>query len=159
LRRSRPRASRPLGQHGQNEPERAALGVGRGRLVDQVPHAAEPNEHWHCGPYDIRIIPGQNYIPDESNVIDDFIVGKNGYDAGHDVMRARIYNCQIDLCPNGPKGVRTAYWSGITRGGKYNGSGELLTINGITHYTEKLMSGKDDERVLRKEKHLCRRVR
>jgi hypothetical protein len=122
-------------------------------------HAAEPNEHWHCGPYDIRIIPGQNYIPDESNVIDDFIVRKNGYDAGHDVMRARIYNCQIDLCPNGPKGVRTAYWSGITRGGKYNGSGELLTINGITHYTEKLMSGKDDERVLRKEKHLCRRVR
>jgi hypothetical protein len=42
---------------------------------------------------------------------------------------------------------------------RYNGSGELLTIDGVTHYTENLMSGRDEGRLLRSEKHLCRRVR
>jgi hypothetical protein len=24
---------------------------------------AEPTEHWRCGPYDVRIIPGDGYVP------------------------------------------------------------------------------------------------
>jgi hypothetical protein len=125
--------------------------------------AAEPNEHWRCGPYDIRIIPGDSYIPGEYIVLDDdtgFLVRKNGRDAGHGVIRARMHEiekggCQYHSCPNG---ARAASWSGTTRAGKYNGSGELLTIDGVTYYTENLMSGKDEGRLLRTEKHLCKRV-
>jgi hypothetical protein len=99
--------------------------------------AAEPSEHWRCGPYDVRIVPGDSYVPGEYIVLDDFVVRRNGRDAGHGVIRARMHEiekdgCRYHSCPNG---ARTAYWSGVTRGGKYNGSGELLTIDGVTHYT------------------------
>ena len=132
-------------------------------LASSVPRAAEPSEHWRCRPYDIRIVPGDSYVPGEYIVLDDdagFLVRKNGRDAGHGVIRARMHEiekdgCRYHSCPNG---ARTAYWSGVTRGGKYNGSGELLTIDGTTHYTENLMSGKDEGRLLRRERHLCRRV-
>jgi len=132
--------------------------------VSMSVHAAEPSEHWRCGPYDVRIIPGDSYVPGEYIVLNDdegFVVRKNGRDAGHEVIRARMHEiekdgCQYHSCPNG---ARSAYWSGVTRGGKYNGSGELLTIDGVTHYTENLMSGRGEERLLRSEKHLCRRVR
>src|SRR5262249_19935292 len=30
--------------------------------------AAEPSEHWRCGPYDVRIVPGGSYVPSESIV-------------------------------------------------------------------------------------------
>jgi len=123
--------------------------------------AAEPSEHWRCGPYDVRIVPGDSYVPGESIVLDDdagFVVRRNGRDAGHFVIRARMHEiekdgCRYHSCPNG---ARTAYWSGITRVGKYNGSGELLTIDGVTHYTENLMSGRKG-RLLRRD--LCKRVR
>jgi hypothetical protein len=125
--------------------------------------AAEPNEHWRCGPYEVRIIPGDTYVPGEDTVLNGdagFLVRKNGRDAGHGVIRARMHEiekdgCRYHSCPNG---ARTAYWTGV-REGKYDGEGELLTIDGVTHYTESLMSGKADGRLLRKEKHLCRRVR
>lgn len=101
-----------------------------------------------------------SYVPGEYIVLDDdagFVVRKNGRDAGHGVIRARMHEiekggCRYHSCPNG---ARTAYWSDLTRGGKYNGSGELLTIDGTTHYTENLMSGKDEGRLLRRERHLC----
>ena len=124
----------------------------------------EGSEHWRCGPYDIRIIPGDSYDPNKDIVLDGdtgFVVRRNGRDAGHYVIRARMYEmepggCQIHSCPNG---ARIAYWEGTTRGNKYDGSGELVTIDGVTHYTELLMPGKGKDRVLRKERHLCRRVR
>ena len=133
-------------------------------LASTVPRAAEPSEHWRCGPYDIRIVPGDSYVPGEYIVLDDdagFVVRKNGRDAGHGIIRARMHEiekdgCRYHSCPNG---ARTAYWTGVTRRGKYNGSGELLTIDGTTHYTENLMSGKDEGRLLRRERYLCRRVR
>jgi hypothetical protein len=126
--------------------------------------AAEPNEHWRCGPYDIRIVPGDSYEPNVYIVLDDdagFVVRRNGRDAGHGVIRARMHEiekggCEYHSCPNG---ARVAWWSGVTRGGKYNGYGELLTIDGATHYMENLMSGKDEGRLLRSEKYLCKRAR
>jgi hypothetical protein len=48
--------------------------------------AAEPSEHWRCGPYDVRIVPGDSYVPGEYIVLDDdagFVVRRNGRDAGH----------------------------------------------------------------------------
>jgi hypothetical protein len=125
--------------------------------------AAEQDEHWRCGPYDIKI----SYVPGEHITLgaDDMelVVHRNGRDAGHGIIRASIEEikkgedrCQYHSCPNGARAVT---WSGVTRGGKYNGSGELLTIDGVTHYTENLMSGRDEGRLLRREKHLCRRVR
>ena len=41
-------------------------------LISALPAlAAEPSEHWRCGPYDIRIVPGNSYIPGEYIVLDD----------------------------------------------------------------------------------------
>jgi hypothetical protein len=81
--------------------------------------AAEPSEHWRCSPYDIRIIPGDSYGP--SIVLDNdegFVVRRNGRDAGHGVIRARMHEiekggCRYHPCPNG---ARQAYWEGVTRG-------------------------------------------
>jgi len=72
-----------------------------------------------------------------------FHVRRNGRDAGHEVIRARMHEiekggCRYHSCPNG---ARTAWWTGITRGGKYDASGELLTIDGVTRYTETLTGG------------------
>jgi hypothetical protein len=94
--------------------------------------AAEPSEHWRCGPYDVRIVPGDSYVPGAYIVLDDdegFVVRRNGRDAGHSVIRARMHEIEKDGCRHHscPNGARSAYWSGTTRGGKYNGSGELLT--------------------------------
>jgi hypothetical protein len=124
--------------------------------------AAEPSEHWRCGPYDITIVPGDSYAPGEDIRLDDdagFLVRKNGRDAGHKPIRARMHgiekgDCKYHSCPNG---ARTAYWTGVTRGGKYDASGELLTIDGVTRYTEAIMGGKSG-RLLRSEEHLCHKI-
>jgi hypothetical protein len=131
-------------------------------MAANVKGAAEPSEHWRCGPYDIRIIPGDSYIPGESIVLSDdegFLVRKNGRDAGHELHRARMHEiekdgCRYHSCPNG---ARTAWWTGTTRQNKYDAAGELLTIDGVTRYTENLMGGKSG-RLLRSEEHLCRRA-
>jgi hypothetical protein len=139
------------------------LGIAAAALISALPAlAAEPSEHWRCGPYDIRIVPGDSYIPGEYIVLGDdegFHVRRNGRDAGHEVIRARMYEienngCQYHSCPNG---ARVAYWSGTTRQNKYSAYGELLTIDGVSRYTETLTGGKTG-RTLRSEEHLCRRV-
>jgi hypothetical protein len=115
--------------------------------------ANHPDEHWRCGPYHITIVPGPDYQDDEDFkyiVLEDFIVLKNGRDAGHFIHRAKM-NTE-------PDGHRWAYWSGSTRGNKYNGAGELITRNGVTTYTEVLLSGKFDERLLKSTKHFCKRI-
>jgi hypothetical protein len=38
-------------------------------LASTVPRAAEPSEHWRCGPYDVRIVPGDSYVPGEYIVL------------------------------------------------------------------------------------------
>jgi hypothetical protein len=125
--------------------------------------AGESNEHWHCGPYDIKIkiVLWDSYVPGDHITLgaDDLelVVRKNGRDAGHGMIRGGVREIEKNGCHY--HSCRTAWWSGVTRGGKYNGDGELLTIDGVTHYTEHLMSGKNDERLLKTEKHLCKRVR
>jgi hypothetical protein len=124
--------------------------------------AAEPSEHWRCGPYDIRIVPGNSYVPGENITLDDdtgFLVRRNGRDAGRWVIRARMHEiekdgCQYHSCPNG---ARTAWWGGTTDRNKHDANGELLTIDGVTRYTESIYGGKTG-RLLKSEEHLCRRV-
>jgi hypothetical protein len=97
--------------------------------------AAEPSEHWRCGPYDVRIVPGDGYVPGEYIVLDNdagFVVRRNGRDAGHGVIRARMHyiekdGCRYHSCPNG---ARTAYWSGVTRGGKYRAPASCSRLTG-----------------------------
>ena len=59
--------------------------------------------------------------------------------------------CQYHSCPNG---ARVAYWSGTTRQNKYSAYGELLTIDGVSRYTETLTGGQTG-RTLRSEEHLA----
>jgi hypothetical protein len=68
-------------------------------LASTVPRAAEPSEHWRCGPYDIRIVPGDTYVP--GVYMDDdtgFVVRRNGRDAGHGVIQARMSEIKKGGC-------------------------------------------------------------
>jgi hypothetical protein len=83
--------------------------------------------------YHVFFCPSFPLFAREYIVLDDdagFVVRKNGRDAGHGVIRARMHEiekdgCRYHSCPNG---ARTAYWTGVTRGGKYNGSGDLRLV-------------------------------
>jgi hypothetical protein len=117
-------------------------------LTASVHSAERPNERWHCGPYDITLV---NLIENDSHrFTQNFIVHKNGRDVGYNVFRSEMYT-QED-------GARVAAWSGLTGNRSYWVSGELVTRNGITTYTEQLLPGKQGSKyqVLKSTKHLCK---
>jgi hypothetical protein len=139
------------------------LGIAAAALISALPALAEePTEHWRCGPYFVTLIPADSYDRSEHSIELDhatYIIRRNGREPEHEFFRARMNEiekggCRYHSCPNG---ARAAWWEGMTQDGKYNSTGELLTIDGVTHYTETIMGGKTG-RTLRSEKHLCRQV-
>jgi hypothetical protein len=60
-------------------------------------------EHWRCGPYHLTIAPDVDF----PHMVD-FIVHKNGRDAGHETNRARLTSTK--------DGARSVWWEGFTGG-------------------------------------------
>jgi hypothetical protein len=125
--------------------------------------AAEPSEHWRCGPYDIKITSDSDY----PHVVDEgFVVHKKGRDPKYQVNRARISDiedngCRYHSCPHGARAITVEAY---TWNSSYEISAELLTIwraahgmDGVTRYTENVYGGKTG-RLLRSEEHLCHKI-
>jgi hypothetical protein len=130
-----------------------ALVLQIGAAYGQAENTSEAlTEHWHCGPY--RLTIAQDV--DSPNMVD-FIVHKNGRDAGHSTNRARLTSTE--------DGARSVWWEGFTgatgsgdsQRWKYDAGGEIVTRNGASYYKE-WITGAKTGRFLRYTKHPCKKI-
>ena len=111
-------------------------------------------EHWRCGPYRLTITPDADL--DFPNMVD-FLVYKNGRDAGHTTNRARLTSTE--------DGARSVWWEGFTgatgsgdsQRWKYDAGGEIVTRNGASYYKEWVTGGKTG-RELSCARHQCKKI-
>jgi hypothetical protein len=111
-------------------------------------------EHWRCGPYRLTITPDADL--DFPNMVD-FLVYKNGRDAGHTTNRARLTSTE--------DGARSVWWEGFTgatgsgdsQRWKYDAGGEIVTRNGASYYKEWVTGGKTG-RELSYARHQCKKI-
>ena len=122
--------------------------INRQLVITTLSAAEHSTERWRCGPYDITIVDLN--VGDYHRFTNNFQVRKNGRDVGYNVFRSEM-NTRED-------GARVAAWSGLTGNRSYWVSGELVTRNGVSTYTENLHPGKQgaEDRVLKSAKHPCK---
>jgi len=83
--------------------------------------------------YHVFFCPSFPLFAREYIVLDDdagFVVRKNGRDAGHGVIRARMHEMEKDGCPISlvPERGQDRLLDRRHSGGKYNGSGDLRLV-------------------------------